>query len=108
LSKTKRCFIATVFKFALEHAIRKFQENQVGVKLNGTHRLLVYADDMNLLGDINRYHKENNGNEIDASKEIGLGIHAEKSKYMLLSRHQNAGQNRAAWYRLVNLHIRNE
>jgi hypothetical protein len=31
---------------------------------------------------------------IDASKEVGLEINAEKTKYMLLSRHQNVGQNR--------------
>jgi hypothetical protein len=37
--------------FALEYAIRKVQENQVRFKLNGTHQLLAYADDVNLLGD---------------------------------------------------------
>jgi hypothetical protein len=36
---------------ALEYAIRKAQENQMGLKLNGTHHLLAYSDDVNLLGD---------------------------------------------------------
>jgi hypothetical protein len=40
-----------LFNFALEYAIRKIQENQVRLKLNATHQVLAYADDVNLLGD---------------------------------------------------------
>jgi hypothetical protein len=40
-----------LFNFALEYAISKVQGNQVGLTLNGTHLLLAYAADMNLLGD---------------------------------------------------------
>jgi hypothetical protein len=73
--------------------MRNVQENQVGLKLNGTHKLLVYADDVNLLGDNIDTIKKNRGTLADAGKEVGLEVNIEKTKYMLLSRHQNAGQN---------------
>jgi hypothetical protein len=65
----------------------------VGLKLNGTHQLLVYADDVNLLGDNIDAIKKNMETLIDASKEVGLEVNTKKTKYMLLSRHQNAGES---------------
>jgi hypothetical protein len=41
-----------------------------------------------------KYHKENTEILIDANKEVVLEINVEKSKYMLLCRHQIVGKNR--------------
>jgi hypothetical protein len=49
-----------LFNLSLEYAIRKVQQNQVGLKLNGTDQHLAYADDVNLLGDnIDTINKNN-------------------------------------------------
>jgi hypothetical protein len=65
----------------------------VGLKLNGTHQLLVYADDVNLLdGNIDTI-KKNMETLIDVNMEVGPEVNTDKTKYTFLTRHQNAGQN---------------
>jgi hypothetical protein len=64
--------------------------NQVGLKLNWTHQLLAYTDDVNLLGDNVDTIRKNTETLIDASKEVGLEINVD----VLLSGHQNVGQIR--------------
>jgi hypothetical protein len=64
----------------------------VELNVNGTHQLLVYADDVTLLGDYLDTIKKNTEALVDASKEVGLEVNAEKLKYMLLSRHRELGK----------------
>jgi hypothetical protein len=73
--------------------IGMFQENQNGLKLNGTHQVLSYADDVNVLQN-NIGSIMNAETLIYAGKEDGLAVNVEKTKYMLLPHHQNAGQYR--------------
>ena len=70
-----------LFNFVLEYAI-KVQVNKDGLKLNGTHRLLAYADDVNILGESIHTLK----------RETGLEVSADKTKYTVMSRDQNAGR----------------
>jgi hypothetical protein len=66
----------------------------MGLKLTETYQLLAYADDVNLMGDNTGTIKKNTETVIYVSNEVSLEINVEKTKYMLLSHHQNTGQNR--------------
>ena len=63
------------------------------MKLNDKHQLLTYADDVIILGGSVNIIKENAEALVVASKEIGLEVNADKTKYLIMSRDQNAGRS---------------
>ena len=89
----RNALLPLLFNFALEYAIRRVQVNKDGLKLNGTHQFLAYADDVNILGGSVHTVKENAEALVVATKEIGLEVNADKTKYMIMSRDQNSGRS---------------
>jgi len=82
-----------LFNFALVYAMRRDQVNQDGLKLNGTHQFLVHVDNIYILEGSVRTVQENAEAFVIASKETGLEVNADKTKYMVMSRYQNAGRS---------------
>jgi hypothetical protein len=82
-----------LLNFSLECAIGRVQVNQDGFKLNDTYQLLIYAYDVNILGGNVRTINENIEPLVIASKEIGLEVNADKTKYMVIFRDQISGRS---------------
>ena len=78
-----------LFHSAVEYVVRKVQVHQDGLKLNGTHQLLFYADDDNMFGGSVQSIK-NTEVLVVASKETGLDVNSDKTKYMVMFQDQNA------------------
>jgi hypothetical protein len=76
--------------FALHYAIKRVQVNQDGLKLNVTHQLLFYADDVNIMGGKVNTIKKNTEVSVLASKGTGL---EENAYEMDMSRDKNAGRS---------------
>jgi hypothetical protein len=70
-----------LFNFTLEYAIKRVQVNQDSLKLNGTHQLLAYADDVNILVGSVHTVRENAEALVVATKENGLEVNTDKTKY---------------------------
>ena len=79
-----------LFNFDSEYVIRRVQLN---LKLNVTFQISIYADDVNILGGSVHTVKKHTEALVVASKEIGLEVNADTTKYMVMSRDQNAGRS---------------
>ena len=75
------------------YAIRRVKVDQDDWKLNGTRQLLVYADDVNILGVSVHTIKRNTESLLFARKEIGLEVYNGNTKYPVMSRDDDAGRS---------------
>ena len=78
------------FQLCLDSAIRRVHVNRDGLKLSSTYQLLVNADDVNVLGWSVYTIKKNTEALVFASKETGLEVNGDVTKYMVMSWYQDA------------------
>jgi hypothetical protein len=79
----------------MEYSINCVKDGHEGLKLNGKHQLLAYADNVKITGENIETIKKNTEALLDTSREAGLEMCPEKTKYMLPSRYQKAGRKRS-------------
>jgi hypothetical protein len=89
-AEIRRCFIAIAFQLCF----RKYHQESAGrqgMVLDETYQLLGYADFVSMLiwGEGINTKKKSTKTQLDTRWQIGLKINTEKTKYMIVSRHQN-------------------
>ena len=77
--KQENALLPVLFNFALDYSIRRVQVYQDGLKLNGTHQLLVYADGVHILGRSAYTIEKNKEALVVTSKEIYLEVNSDKT-----------------------------
>jgi hypothetical protein len=85
-----------LFNFAVKYAIRKVQENQMGLKLKRALQLLVYAQYVTLFGCNVDTMKKSKYVLIDANQEFDLEVNIGITQFVWQSRYHNAGKNHDA------------
>jgi hypothetical protein len=83
----------SLFKFVLEYDIRRVEANQENLKLNVTHPLLVYADDINISRASVHTVKKIAKALVVATNETDIEVNAKKTTYMIMSQNQNGGRS---------------
>jgi hypothetical protein len=91
LSKQGDVSLPLVFNFALEYVIRKVQENQMRLKINGTHHLLFGAGVGSIFRDKLNTVKKITEVLTDTTKEVSLEVN--RGDLSICSHHQNARKN---------------
>ena len=81
--------ITFTVQFCSRICIEESSRKPIGLELNGKSQLFVYDDDVNILGANLQTVMKNTEISIKASKDIGLEVNSEKTKYINTSRNQN-------------------